>query len=82
VQDIQKYSLNFGQFHALTFSALARIIKGRQVNLSVRVTVRSGMSIRGKAATASLWFLCPFLFHKSCGMEAEECGDAGCKGIQ
>ena len=23
-----------------------------------------------------------FFFHKSCGMEAEECGDAGCKGIQ
>ena len=62
VQDIQKCSLNFGQFHALTFSALARIIKSRQVNLSVRVTVRSGMSIRGKAATASLWFLCPFSF--------------------
>ena len=62
VQDIQKCGLNFGQFNALTFSALARIIKSRQVNLSVRVTVRSGMSIRGKAATASLWFLCPFSF--------------------
>ena len=62
VQDIQKCGLNFGQFNALTFSALTRIIKGRQVNLSVRVTVRSGMSIRGKAATASLWFLCPFSF--------------------
>ena len=32
---------------------------------------------------ASLWFLCPFsFFNKSCGMEAEEHGDAGCKGIQ
>ena len=62
VQDIQKCGLNFGQFNALTFSALARIIKDRQVNLSVRVTVRSGMSIRGKAAMASLWFLCPFSF--------------------
>lgn len=27
MQDIQKYSLNFGQFNALTFSALARIVK-------------------------------------------------------
>ena len=26
--------------------------------------------------------LVPFSFYKSCGMEAEECGDAGCKGIQ
>lgn len=26
--------------------------------------------------------LVPFSFYKSCGIEAEECGDAGCKGIQ